>query len=258
VTRKRHRPTGDGKPRPQRLPERLLQARRPWPVPQAASVAAQPGGPARCSPLPAHDRGVRAASPAAPHPGSTNRIQGGLNHRNQVMLAMSFAWRGSAVLLGRANRKSIRRNPLSERAVLPRRARTWAGEILPSRPHRSPAYRRDSARGRAAVVTACAGAIGTAVTKALQEAGNCTAPLRSGEKIAPVDQPGSCLSHLQRPALISTPGTTASAAQSRHRPSRSQATRRAVNGARTSRPALPRSGESPRSGDDQSPAWWQT
>jgi hypothetical protein len=41
-------------------------------------------------------------------------------------------------------------------------------------------------------------------------------------------------------------------------PSQSQATVRAVNGARTSRPASPRSGGSPRSGDDQSPAWWQT
>jgi hypothetical protein len=80
-------------------------------------------------------------------------------------------------------------------------------------------------------------------------------PLRGGEKIAPVDQPWSCLSHLQRPALISTPGTTASATQSWHRPTGSQVTVRAVNGARTSRPALPRSGESPRSGDDQSPAW---
>jgi hypothetical protein len=36
------------------------------------------------------------------------------------------------------------------------------------------------------------------------------------------------------PALRSTPGTTASATQSRHWPSRSQATVRAVNGARTS------------------------
>src|SRR5260370_30300441 len=43
-------------------------------------------------------------------------------------------------------------------------------------------------------------------------------PLRSGEKIAPVDQPGSCLSHLQRPALMSTPATAAPATQSRHRP----------------------------------------
>ena len=83
-------------------------------------------------------------------------------------------------------------------------------------------------------------------------------PLHNGEKIAPVDQPGSCLSHRQRFALISAHGTTASATQSRHRCCRSQATVRAVNGARTSRPALPRSGESPRSGDDQSPAWWQT
>ena len=32
----------------------------------------------------------------------------------------------------------------------------------------------------------------------------------------------------------------------------------AATGARTSCPALPRPGESPRSGDDQSPAWWQT
>jgi putative transposase len=32
----------------------------------------------------------------------------------------------------------------------------------------------------------------------------------------------------------------------------------AATGARTSCPALPRSGGSPRSGDDQSPAWWQT
>src|SRR3984893_19047361 len=57
--------------------------------------------------------------------------------------------------------------------------------------------------------------------------------------MAPVDQPGSCLSHRHGPALISPPGTTASATQSRHRPSRSRATVRAVNGARTSRPALP-------------------
>jgi putative transposase len=32
----------------------------------------------------------------------------------------------------------------------------------------------------------------------------------------------------------------------------------AATGARTSCPALPRPGGSPRSGDDQSPAWWQT
>jgi hypothetical protein len=34
---------------------------------------------------------------------------------------------------------------------------------------------QDSARGRTAVITAGAGAIGTAITKALQEAGHCTA-----------------------------------------------------------------------------------
>ena len=58
--------------------------------------------------------------------------------------------------------------------------------------------------------------------------------------------------------LVSTPGATASATQSRHCPSRTQATVRAVNGARTSPPALSRSGRSPGSGEDQSPAWWQT
>jgi diketogulonate reductase-like aldo/keto reductase len=143
-----------------------------------------------------------------------------------------------------------------------RRCATWTplhhGQTIRLKRCEAMTTAQDSARGRTAVVTACAGAIGTAISKALQEAGHCYRPLHNGEKIAPVDQPGSCLSHLQRPASISTPGTTASATQSRHRPSRSQATVRAVNGARTSRPALPRSGESPRSGDDQSPAWWQT
>ena len=58
------------------------------------------------------------------------------------------------------------------------------------------------------------------------------------------DQLGSCLSHLQRPrvdidAWHYSVGNAVPAP-----PSRSQATARAVNGARTSRPALPRSGGS--------------
>jgi hypothetical protein len=37
--------------------------------------------------------------------------------------------------------------------------------------------------------------------------------IQGSEKTAPVDQPGSCVSHRQRPALISTPDTLASVTQ---------------------------------------------
>jgi hypothetical protein len=96
----------------------------------------------------------------------------------------------------------------------------------------------------------------------------CRRAIQGSEKIAPVDQPRSCVSHLQRPALISTPDILASVTQSWRLPSRYQASARTVNGARTSvllhsharaagaipsRPALSRCGRSPGSGDDLSP-----
>ena len=58
----------------------------------------------------------------------------------------------------------------------------------------------------------------------------CRGAIHGGEKIAPVNQPASCLSHRQRPALISTPDALASVTQSRHLSSRYQASARAVNG----------------------------
>ena len=57
--------------------------------------------------------------------------------------------------------------------------------------------------------------------------------IQGSEKITPVDQPGSCWSHRQRPALISTPDTLAPVTQSWHLLSRYQASARTVNGART-------------------------
>ena len=46
--------------------------------------------------------------------------------------------------------------------------------------------------------------------------------IQGSEKIAPVDQPGSCSSHRQRPALVSTPDTLTSVTQSGHLSSRYQ------------------------------------
>ena len=56
--------------------------------------------------------------------------------------------------------------------------------------------------------------------------------IQGSEKITPVDQPGSCPSHRQRPALMSTPDALAPVTQSWPFP-RYQASVRAVNGART-------------------------
>ena len=55
--------------------------------------------------------------------------------------------------------------------------------------------------------------------------------VQGSEKITPVDQPGSCWSHRQRPALISTPDTPGAGPQSRHLLPRYQASTRTVNGA---------------------------
>ena len=61
-------------------------------------------------------------------------------------------------------------------------------------------------------------------------------PSRS-EKITPVDQPGNCPSHRQRPAFISTPDTPG-AGHPVLAPSPSVSGERAVNGARTPGPQL--------------------
>src|SRR5258708_27308418 len=93
--------------------------------------------------------------------------------------------------------------------------------------------------------------------------------IQSGEKITPVDQPGLCSIHRQSPAFVPAPDALPSATLS----SRYQATGRSVKRARfgsgpdrhakasaarsidPSFVAWPR--ESPGSGDDLSPAWWQ-
>jgi len=85
--------------------------------------------------------------------------------------------------------------------------------------------------------------------------------IQGSDKITPVDQPGSCWSHRQRSALVSTPDTSGAGHAVRHLLSRYQGQRaccqpRALSGllhsharaaAVPSRPALSRCGESPRS-----------
>ncbi len=56
--------------------------------------------------------------------------------------------------------------------------------------------------------------------------------IQRSDKITPVDQPGSCWSHRQRPALKSAPGTLAPVTQSGYLLSRYQSSARAVNRAR--------------------------
>ena len=93
--------------------------------------------------------------------------------------------------------------------------------------------------------------------------------IQGSDKITPVDQPGSCWSHRQRPALVSTPETSG-AGHAVRAPSASLPGQRACcqphanssvllhpharAAAVPSRPALSRCGESPRSGDDLLPA----
>src|SRR6185437_14570512 len=52
--------------------------------------------------------------------------------------------------------------------------------------------------------------------------------IQGSDKITPVDQPGSCWSHRQRPALVSTPDTSAAGHAVRHLLPRYQASARAV------------------------------
>jgi hypothetical protein len=96
----------------------------------------------------------------------------------------------------------------------------------------------------------------------------CRRAIQGSDKITPVDQPGSCWSHRQRPALVSAPDTSG-AGHAVRAPSVSAPGQRACCQPRAtlgsaalscthrrvpSRPALSRCGRSPRSGDDLLPA----
>ena len=90
---------------------------------------------------------------------------------------------------------------------------------------------QDSARGRTAVVTAGAGAIGTAITQSMARGRTLCRPLRGAEKIAPGRSAGelpepSSKARVDIDAWHCSVGDAVPAP-----PPRSQATARAVNGA---------------------------
>ena len=80
--------------------------------------------------------------------------------------------------------------------------------------------------------------------------------IQGSDKITPVDQPGSCWSHRQRPALISTPDTPG-AGHAVLAPSVSVPGQRACCQPRANPRFCCQPRESPGSGDDLLPAWRQ-